>query len=415
MIQYDPQRRTITLHTRSTSYQMKIDATGVLLHTYYGEKLRKGDLSRLICPEDRGFSPNPDEVGMDRTWSLDTQPQEYSSSGVGDFRQPALEADLADGSHIVDLRYINHTVAEGKYALEGLPAFYGEGVTAQTLTVELQDKCSGLTVELLYGVLEEYDMITRAVRVRNNGAAPIWLTRVTSACLDFPVGNHDFITLGGAYAREREPVRTALTQGVHTAGSVRGSSSHQQNPFLVLCDPDTTEDTGRCWAMALVYSGNFQASVEYTQFHETRMTMGIHPFHFCWQLAPGETFTAPEAAMVFTRQGLGHMSRLFHRAIRLNLCRGPWKDARRPILINNWEATLFDFDADKIYSIAQAASKVGVEMMVMDDGWFGQRNDDFGGLERQPGEAARRTGTSGRAHQGPGYEVRHLGGAGDGQ
>ena len=257
MIQYDPQRRTITLHTRSTSYQMKIDATGVLLHTYYGEKLRKGDLSRLICPEDRGFSPNPDEVGMDRTWSLDTQPQEYSSSGVGDFRQPALEADLADGSHIVDLRYINHTVAEGKYALEGLPAFYGEGVTAQTLTVELQDKCSGLTVELLYGVLEEYDMITRAVRVRNNGAVPIRLTRVTSACLDFPVGNHDFITLGGAYAREREPVRTALTQGVHTAGSVRGSSSHQQNPFLVLCDPDTTEDTDRCWAMALVYSGNF--------------------------------------------------------------------------------------------------------------------------------------------------------------
>ena len=380
MIQYDPQHSTLTLHTCRTSYQMKIDATGVLLHTYYGEKLRGGDLSRLICPEDRGFSPNPDEVGLDRTWSLDTQPQEYPSSGVGDFRQPAIEADLADGSHIVDLRYVRHTVADGKYALEGLPAFYDEGVTAQTLTVELRDKCSGLTVELLYGVLEEYDMITRAVRVRNDGAAPVRLTRVTSACLDFPVGNHDFITLGGAYAREREPVRTTLTQGVHTAGSVRGSSSHQQNPFLVLCDPDTTEDTGRCWAMALVYSGNFLASVEHTQFHETRMTMGIHPFHFCWQLAPGETFTAPEAAMVFTHQGLGHMSRLFHRAIRLNLCRGPWKDARRPILINNWEATLFDFDADKIYSIAQAASKVGVEMMVMDDGWFGQRNDDFGGL-----------------------------------
>ena len=380
MIGFDASQRTITLSTRATSYQMKIDSTGVLLHTYYGPRLRRGDLSRLICPEDRGFSPNPDEVGLDRTWSLDTQPQEYSSSGVGDFRLPSLEADPADGSHTADFRYVRHTVTEGKYALEGLPAFYGEGVTAQTLTVELHDRCSGLTVELLYGVLEEYDMITRAVRVRNDGAAPVRLTRVASACLDFPVGEHDFITLGGAYAREREPVRAALTQGVHSAGSVRGSSSHQQNPFLVLCDRDTTEDAGRCWAMALVYSGNFLASVEHTQFHETRMTLGIHPFHFAWRLAPGETFTAPEAAMVFSARGLGHMSRLFHRAIRLNLCRGPWKDQRRPILINNWEATLFHFDADKIFSIAKAASQVGVEMMVMDDGWFGERNDDFGGL-----------------------------------
>ena len=380
MIGFDASQRTITLSTRATSYQMKIDSTGVLLHTYYGPRLRRGDLSRLICPEDRGFSPNPDEVGLDRTWSLDTQPQEYSSSGVGDFRLPSLEADPADGSHTADFRYVRHTVTEGKYALEGLPAFYGEGVTAQTLTVELHDRCSGLTVELLYGVLEEYDMITRAVRVRNDGAAPVRLTRVASACLDFPVGDHDFITLGGAYAREREPVRAALTQGVHSAGSVRGSSSHQQNPFLVLCDRDTTEDAGRCWAMALVYSGNFLASVEHTQFHETRMTLGIHPFHFAWRLAPGETFTAPEAAMVFSARGLGHMSRLFHRAIRLNLCRGPWKDQRRPILINNWEATLFNFDADKIFSIAKAASQVGVEMMVMDDGWFGERNDDFGGL-----------------------------------
>ncbi len=380
MIQFDGALRTITLSTCHTSYQMKIDDTGVLLHTYYGQKLRGGDLSRLICPEDRGFSPNPDEVGLNRTWSLDTQPQEYSSSGVGDFRIPSLEADLSDGSHIADLRYVSHTIEEGKYSLEGLPAFYGEGVTAQTLIVTLKDPHSGLTAELLYGVLEEYDMITRAVRVRNDGTAPVRLTRIASACLDFPVGEHDFITLGGAYAREREPVRAPLTQGVHTAGSVRGSSSHQQNPFLALCDKDTTEDTGRCWAMALVYSGNFLASVEYTQFHETRMTLGIHPFHFSWQLQPGASFTAPEVAMVFSARGLGHMSRMFHRAIRLNLCRGPWKDARRPILINNWEATLFDFNADKIYSIAQAAGKVGVEMMVMDDGWFGQRNDDFGGL-----------------------------------
>lgn len=380
MIFFDERRNTITLSTAATTYQMKVDSTGVLLHTYYGPRLRGGDLSNRIVHEDRGFSPNPYEVGKDRTYSLDTLPQEYSSCGVGDFRVPSVEATCGKGSRTVDLRYVGHTVREGKYALEGLPAFYDEGVTAQTLSVELRDSCTGLEVELLYGVLEEYDLITRAVRVRNGGESPMELERVSSVCLDFPAGEHDLITLGGAYAREREPVRMPLTQGVHTVGSVRGTSSHQQNPFVVLCDHETTEDAGRCWGVALVYSGSFQANTEYTQFHETRLTLGISPFHFRWTLQPGESFTTPEAAMVFSAQGLGHMSRQLHRAIRLNLCRGPWKDQRRPILINNWEATLFDFDAEKICSIAKAASQVGVEMMVMDDGWFGKRNDDFAGL-----------------------------------
>ena len=380
MIFFDERRNTITLSTAATTYQMKVDSTGVLLHTYYGPRLRGGDLSNRIVHEDRGFSPNPYEVGKDRTYSLDTLPQEYSSCGVGDFRVPSVEATCGKGSRTVDLRYVGHTVREGKYALEGLPAFYDEGVTAQTLSVELRDSCTGLEVELLYGVLEEYDLITRAVRVRNGGESPMELERVSSVCLDFPAGEHDLITLGGAYAREREPVRMPLTQGVHTVGSVRGTSSHQQNPFVVLCDHETTEDAGRCWGVALVYSGSFQANTEYTQFHETRLTLGINPFHFRWTLQPGESFTTPEAAMVFSAQGLGHMSRQLHRAIRLNLCRGPWKDQRRPILINNWEATLFDFDAEKICSIAKAASQVGVEMMVMDDGWFGKRNNDQNSL-----------------------------------
>ena len=291
MIFFDEHHNTITLTTTASTYQMKVDDKGVLLHTYYGPRLRNGeDLSCRIRTEDRGFSPNPWEAGDDRTYSLDTLPQEYSSSGVGDFRVPSVEATCVNGSHTVDLRYVRHTIEEGKYTLEGLPAFYDEGVTAQTLTVELRDACSGLEVELLYGVLEQYDLITRAVRVRNAGKAPVELERVASVCLDFPAGDHDLITLGGAYAREREPVRAPLTQGVHTVGSVRGSSSHQQNPFLVLCDHETTEDAGRCWGMALVYSGSFLASAEYTQFHETRLTMGINPFHFHWTLQPGETF-----------------------------------------------------------------------------------------------------------------------------
>ena len=242
MIGYDAFQRTITLNTRSTSYQMKIAPTGVLLHTYYGQRLRGGDLSRLICPEDRGFSPNPDEVGTARTWSLAPQPQEYSSSGVGAFRLPARETDLENGSHTADLRYVRHTVSQGKYALDGLPAFYGDGVTAQTLIVELRDLCSGLTVELLYGVLEEYDMITRAIRVRNDGAAPVRLTRVASACLDFPAGEHDLITLGGAYAPVlgHGPGLLGQLPGLHRVHPVpRDANDHGYPPLPLRLAPTT--------------------------------------------------------------------------------------------------------------------------------------------------------------------------------
>ncbi|HIQ61442.1 MAG TPA: alpha-galactosidase [Candidatus Enterenecus faecium] len=380
MIQFDKQTNTLTLHTAHTSYQMKVDEKGVLLHTYYGKRLRKGDLSRLICHEDRGFSPNPYEAGTDRTYSLDTLPQEYSTCNVGDFRPTSLEADFADGSVAVDWRYVTHHILHGKYTIPGQPSFYDEGLTAETLEMVLKDAHTGLEVTLLYGILEELDLITRAVRVHNGGETPVALTRVMSLCLDFPAGKRDYITLGGAYAREREPVRAHLTQGTHSVGSVRGTSSHQSNPFVVVCDPDTNEDHGSCWGAALVYSGNHLIEVTGTQFDETRLIMGIHPFHFRWQLEPGDTFHTPEVAMVYSSQGLTDLSQKFHRGIRLNLCRGPWKDERRPILINNWEATYFQFDADKIVSIAQTASKVGVEMMVMDDGWFGKRNDDFAGL-----------------------------------
>lgn len=380
MICYNNTNNTITIHTKNSTYQMKIDSKGVLLHTYYGPRVRSGDFSNWILQEDRGFSPQPSEAGLDRTYSLDTQPQEYSSSGVGDFRIPSIEATSLDGSYTVDLRYVSYSIEDGKYTLDGLPSFYDNGGEWETLRVLLKDTCTNLTVELLYGVFAECDLITRAVKVSNSGTNPVSLERVMSTCVDFPSGTFHTITLGGAYGREREPVRMPLTQGIHTAQSIRGSSSHQQNPFTILCSPDTTEDSGDCWGFALVYSGNFLAQTEYTQFHETRFVMGIHPFHFSWKLKAGETFCAPEAAMVFSNSGLSTLSQRFHKAIRLNLCRGQWKDARRPILINNWEATYFAFDADKIVSIAEKASKVGVEMMVMDDGWFGERNDDFRGL-----------------------------------
>ena len=379
MIVYDKGNGTYTLHTRRTTYQMKADAHGVLLHTYYGPRLDGEDLSRLIQYADRGFSGSPNELGRtDRTYSLDTLPQEYSTCGVGDFRLPSAEAEQADGSLLLDLRFAGGEIRAGKYALEGLPAFFGD--SWETLSVRLRDPHSGMEAELLYGVDEEDDLITRAVRLINRGKETVRLRRVMSFCLDFRGADMDLITFDGGHVRERRPARAPLRPGVQSVGSLRGTSSHQHNPFVILCGHDAGEDHGLCYGAALLYSGGFLASAERSQFEDCRLVMGIHPHHFCWTLAPGETFTAPEAALVCSPDGLAGMTRCFHRAIRERLLRDPCRGRRRPVLINNWEATEFHFDADRLVGIAREAASLGVELFVMDDGWFGSRDSDMSGL-----------------------------------
>lgn len=379
MIVLDTKHTIFTLHTRHTTYQMKVDQYRVLLHTYYGARVSGGDLSYLIRYADRGFSPNPNEAGGCRTYSLDTLPQEYSGCGAGDFRIASVEANLADGSHIVDLRYVGFERRKGKYQLEGLPAFYGDEA-AETLVLRLEDAVSKLSVELYYGVFEEYDLITRAARIVNRGTQPIRLCRAASLCLDFQRGDLDFITFDGRHTMERNLSRTPLRPGIQSVGSVRGASSHQHNPFVILCDRDAGEDHGLCWGSMLLYSGNFEAAVERCQFEDSRLVMGIHPFHFSYHLAPGEAFTAPEAAMICSPNGFTPMSQLFHRAIREHLLRDPWGHRRKPVPVNSWEAVHFDFDADKLVDIAREAAALGMELFVMDDGWFGARDNDRSSL-----------------------------------
>ena len=368
-----------TLHTANTTYQMKTGRYGVLLHAYYGPRIRGGDLSALIQYADRGFSPNPGEAADDRSFSLDNLPQEYSGCGVGDFRLPALELEPSFGGRLTDLRYTGFRLERGKYSLEGLPAFFG-GEEWETLRITLRDAALPVEVELLYGVLEERDLITRAVRVINRGETPVKLLRAASLCLDFQRDGLDFITFDGAHAAERSLHRAPLRSGVQSVGSVRGTSSHHHNPFVILCDHEAGEDYGRCYGALLLYSGNFEAAAERAQFDNTRLTLGIHPHHFCWTLAPGEAFTTPEAALICSPRGLGEMSRQFHRAIRDHLIRDPYAGRRRPVLINNWEATEFRFDAEKLVDIAAAAAPLGMELFVMDDGWFGRRDSDRNGL-----------------------------------
>ena len=380
MIIQDNKARVFTLQTRHTTYQLKADENGVLLHTYYGPKVRGGDLSRLIRCADRGFSPNPSEVGNDRTYSLDTLPQEYSGSGAGDFRLPSLELELPDGSRVADLRYVGAKVQSGKYNLEGMPAFFGAAEDADTLTVTLEDQTAHVRVELLYGVFEELDLITRAARVVNCGETPVRLHRAASLCLDFPSADLDFITFDGGHVKERSLHRTRLRPGIQSVGSIRGISSHQHNPFVMLCEPDADEDHGTCYGAALLYSGNFEAAAERCQFEDARLTLGIHPFHFCWTLEPGQAFTTPEAALICSPNGFGQMSRQFHRAVRAHLLRDVWQNRRKPVMVNSWEAFYFDYDHERLIRFAKESAALGIELFVLDDGWFGHRNDDCSSL-----------------------------------
>ena len=379
MIVINKEHRVFTLHTKNTTYQMKADRHNVLIHTYYGPRVGDCDLSYLVRYTDRACAPNPHEAGTDRTYSLDTLPQEYSTCGVGDFRLPSIEVEYPDGSRVADLRLTGWKVERGKYELDGLPFFRGaEG--AETLRITLEDPAADLAVELAYGVFEDCDLITRSVQVRNCGSAPVRLRQCASLCLDFQRSDLDLITFDGCHMMERAPSRAPLRSGVQGVGSVRGTSSHQHNPFVVLCDREANEDYGLCYGAMLLYSGNFQAQAEASQYDNVRLVMGINPYQFCWTLEPDATFTAPEAALVCSPSGLGQMSRQFHRAIREHLIQDPLRGARRPVLINNWEATYFSFDAEKLADIAKTAAPLGIELFVMDDGWFGKRDDDNSGL-----------------------------------
>lgn len=379
-IQYDSKHRLFHLQTSGTSYAFQIIKNGVLSHLYWGPKVRGATLDKLFRTTERAsFSPNP--FPEDRSVSFDTLPQEYPAYGASDFRQPAYQVQLANGSTITELLYRSHRIIAGKPKLEGLPAVYAESEEeADTLEIELADQVAGLVAVLSYTVFRDHNAITRSVRFTNEGGQPLKLLRAFSMSVDMPHGDYELLNLYGAWARERSIGRRPLTSGMHTVASARGSSSHQQNPFVALLSPGTDEDQGDVYGVNLVYSGSFSAQAEVDQFRTARLSIGINPFDFSWLLEPGESFQTPEAVMVYSSQGLGGMSRTYHKLYRTRLCRGLYRDEPRPILVNNWEATYFDFNADKIESIARAGKELGIELFVLDDGWFGKRDNDRSSL-----------------------------------
>ncbi|RUS45576.1 alpha-galactosidase [Cohnella sp. AR92] len=375
-IQYDQSTRTYHLQSRNVSYVMQVVKDGYLAHLYWGRKIRGTAIPDMMPKSYRpSFNPNP--FPEDETFSLDTLPQEYPGYGTSDFRSPAYQVRLANGTSVTEFKVVSHRIVAGKPALEGLPSVYAESEQeAETLEVVLEDEAAKLRLIAGYTVFRDSDAIARNVRIENFGEATVRVQRLLSASVDLPHANYEAVHLWGTWARERHVARRALMPGVQAIESRRGSSSHMHNPFYALVTPSTTEDSGEVYAMNLVYSGNFLAQAEVDQFSSTRLSIGLNPFDFEWQLGGGESFQSPEAILVFSGEGLGAMSRTFHKLYRTRLCRGTFRDKERPILINNWEATYFDFDSEKLMKIVRAAKELGLELFVLDDGWFGKRNDD---------------------------------------
>lgn len=375
-IYYDDNRKVFHLQSEKSSYIIEMIKGVIPAHVYWGPKLAGREFQHPLNLVERcSFSPT--YLQEDKNISLDTLPSEFPSYGNGDFREPALEVHLVDGTTVTDFRYKSYTINKGKPALKGLPATYVESdEEAETLEIILQDDKTGLIAALSYTVFNDQDVITRSVRIENLGKDNLVLKRVLSANVDFHDSDYDMLQLSGTWTRERHIHKRPLVPGIQRIDSKRGSSSHQQNPFMALLAKDATEDHGEVYGFSLVYSGSFLAQAEVDQYGISRVGIGIQPFNFQWLLEPGESFQAPEAVLVRSSEGLGGLSRTYHRLYRTRLCRGEFRDSKRPILINNWEATYFNFNADKIKEIAKAGKELGLELFVLDDGWFGKRDND---------------------------------------
>lgn len=378
MIRFDERNKVFLLNTENTSYAIAIVDDRYVEHLYYGAKLEETNLRYLLREDEAPFTPltNKRETGA----FLDCAPMEYPETGMGDYRESALCIRNVRGHRASELCYKGYEIMSGKPALEGLPATWGKESECKTLKIFCEDALLGMKVTLLYSVFDGSDALCRSAVIENEGEEPFYIEKALSACLDMDDRDFEVMGLFGSWARERRIQRIPLGYGRQNIGSFKGESSHQEHPFLALVTPGTNQDTGEVYAMNFIYSGNFIAQAEKSQFDSVRMTMGIHPEGFTWKLEPGETFTVPEAVMVYSAEGLGKMTRTFHDLYREHLIRSPYLHQKRPILINNWEATYFDFDEKKLLEIAKDASELGIEMLVMDDGWFGKRSFDDSSL-----------------------------------
>lgn len=378
---FHKQSKCFHLYNNEVSYIMRIMENGQLENLYYGKKIHdKEDFAYFHDEAMRSQMsvciPEPGLLSMQYTR------QEYPSYGTGDYRSPAVTIAQENGSRIIDFKYAGHEIYSGKKEILPLPATYVEGKEeAETLEVTLHDNVMDTDLILSYTIYEAYPVITRNTKFVHKGKEKIVLERAMSASVEFLDMDYEMVQLSGGWSRERYVKNRKLEMGIQSIQSLNGTCcGAEHNPFLVLKRPHTTESQGEVYGFSLVYSGNYLGQVEVSTFDMTRVMMGINPEDFSWELKSGESFQTPEVVMVYSDKGLNKMSQTYHRLYRKRLMHGEWRDKARPILLNNWEATYFDFNEEKILTIAKKAKEAGVELFVLDDGWFGARNDDYRGL-----------------------------------
>lgn len=370
-----------TLQTKNSTYQMKISEYGHLLHLYYGSKLNDSDVSYIIPRVIRSHESNPAEAGEDRIYSLCSYPQEFSSNDAGDYRIPSVELVNADGSYSFVGKYKSHKIYRGKYSLNTLPTLYAnDGEDVESLEIILEDSVTHVSVKLFYAVFAEKDIITRAAVLCNGSEGEIRLQRLMSANIDYMTSDFDMIEFFGHHYYERQTDRHALNHGINEIGSFRGSSGHFHNPFAVICDKKADEDSGSAYGFCLMYSGNFVFDAEVDGYSQTRVAMGIHPKQFEFHIGAGECFEAPETVMCHSPNGFSKLSHSFHGIFRENACKSRFVHEKRPVLLNSWEPFRFTFDSEGLIKTAEISKRLGADMFVLDDGWFGSRNDERSGL-----------------------------------
>ena len=373
-VSFDEKKKIFRLDTEKSTYLMGLSPEGFLGHIYYGDRLVLDADNYLLRMEEPPYTPSVNK--REKSAFLDFFPMEYPTGGIGDYRESCLNIRNAAGNMGCELHYAGHEIFKGKKGLAGLPASFAAENEAETLEITMKDEILDLEVVLSYTAFPEENVITRSVKVQNRSQENLRIEKILSACLDMDNENFSMLSLHGTWARERHIQTGELHYGKQVISSARGESSHQEHPFMALVTNGTDQENGKVYAMHFVYSGNFLAETELCQFDNLRMTMGISPEEFSWLLEPGETFQAPEVVMTYSGNGLGQMTRSYHDFYRNHLIRSKFKYEKRPILINNWEATYFDFNTDKLLAIARQAKECGIEMLVMDDGWFGKRNSD---------------------------------------
>lgn len=373
-ISFEKKTNIFNLSTPSSTYLIGLLENKMLVHLFYGEKILSNvNFDDFFSYYDKAFSGK--STLTEKYYSEDVLPMEFPTFGSCDLRTPAFHAEYEDRSYVTKLIYMGHKIMKGKPKLKGLPSSYAENDNeCDTLEIKLFDDLKKLTVYLYYTVFSKIDIITRSVEAVNNGNEKIIIRKINSMNVDFDNMDYDFMHLQGAWARERHIEKRPLMHGGQYIDSKRTSSSHQHNPFFALSSKNSDEYTGKVYGFSLVYSGNFKAGVEVDSNEMSRAFIGINDFNFCWELSENDEFYAPEAIMTFSNEGFNKMSQTFHDFVNNNIVRGKFKNKSRPVLINNWEATYFDFNEEKIVDIAKSAKELGVELMVLDDGWFGKRN-----------------------------------------